>query len=292
MNKVLVITDSNSGVTQDEGKSIGVKVVSMPFIVDGEEFYEEITLSQEKFYELLKNPNVDVKTSQPSSYFISDLWRESLKEYDEIIYIPMSSGLSSSCQSATNLSHTDEFEGKVFVVDNQRISVTQKESVYEAVEMIKLGKTGKEIYDYLMDTKMLSSIYILVDTLKYLKKGGRVTPAAALLGSMLRIKPVLQIKGFKLDAFFKALNVKQAKLKMIAQLKADLEGEFKEYYEQGKMTISLAHTQNFEEVEKFKNEIAEAIPNVPIRFVDPLSLSVSCHIGPGALACTLCIKNY
>lgn len=292
MKKVLIITDSNSGITQREANQLGIKVVPMPFVINGEEYFEEISLSQESFYELLKNPDISIATSQPSSYYIQDLWNESLKEYETIVHIPMSSGLSSSCQTAINLSHTDEFEGKVFVVDNQRISITLKEAVYEAVELAKLGKSASEISDYLTKTKFVSSIYIMVDTLKYLKRGGRVTPAAALLGSMLRIKPVLQIRGYKLDAFYKALNMKQAKMKMIEQIKLDLNGEFAEYYKQGKMVISLAHTQNFEEIKKFKEEVKKAIPDVEIRFVDPLSLSVSCHIGPGAIAVACHIKSY
>lgn len=290
MKRVLIITDSNAGIRQNEAKQLGIKIVPMPFIINGEEFYEDINLSQDEFYNKLQDPNANISTSQPSAYYLSEIWDECLKEYEEIVYIPMSSGLSASQANAQ--SQSVYYNGRVHVVDNQRISVTQKESVLEAIELARQGKTGKEIREYLEETKHLSSIYIVVDTLKYLKKGGRVTPAGAALGTILRIKPVLQIRGKKLDAFFKAMNIKQAKLKMIAQAKQDLENDFKEYYEQGKMVISVAHTQNFEEAEKFKDEIIKMIPGAIVRFVDPLSLSVSCHIGPGSLAIALSIKNY
>ena len=290
MKRVLIITDSNAGIRQDEAKQLGIKIVPMPFIINGEEYYEDINLSQEEFYEKLQDPNANISTSQPSAFYLTELWDECLKEYEEIVYIPMSSGLSASQANAQNQSVY--YNGKVHVVDNQRISVTQKESVLEAIELANQGKSAKEIREYLENSKHLSSIYIVVDTLKYLKKGGRVTAAGAALGTILRIKPVLQIRGKKLDAFFKAMNIKQAKLKMISQAKFDLENDFKEYYEQGKMVISVAHTQNFEEAEKFKDEIIKMIPGAIVRFVDPLSLSVSCHIGPGSLAIALSVKNY
>ncbi|MBE6142769.1 MAG: DegV family protein [Erysipelotrichaceae bacterium] len=290
MKRVLIITDSNAGILQSEAKELGIKIVPMPFIINGEEYYEDINLSQKEFYEKLQNENASISTSQPSTYYLRELWDECLKDYEEIVYIPMSSGLSASQANAQ--AQSTYYKGRVQVVDNQRISVTQKESVLEALELVKLGKTAKEIREYLENTKDIASIYIVVDTLKYLKKGGRVTPAGAALGTILRIKPVLQIRGKKLDAFFKAMNIKQAKLKMISQVKYDLENDFKQYYEEGKMVISIAHTQNFEEAEKFKDDIIKMIPGVIVRFVDSLSLSVSCHIGPGALAIACCIKNY
>ena len=290
MKRVLIITDSNAGILQSEAKTLGIKIIPMPFIINGEEYYEDINLSQKEFYEKLENENASVSTSQPSTYYLRELWDEALKEYEEIVYIPMSSGLSASQANAQ--AQSTYYKGRVQVVDNQRISVTQKESVLEAIELVKQGKTAREIREYLESTKEISSIYIVVDTLKYLKKGGRVTAAGAALGTILRIKPVLQIRGKKLDAFFKAMNIKQAKIKMITQMKLDLENDFKEYYEQGKMIISIAHTQNYEEAEKFKDDIIRMIPGVIVRFIDPLSLSVSCHIGPGALAVACVIKNY
>lgn len=290
MNKLMIITDSNAGILQSEAKELGITVVPMPFVINGEEFYEDISLTQKEFYEKLKNPDADIHTSQPSSFYLEDLFENLLNDYEELVYIPMSSGLSATCQNATALAQ--KFNGRVFVVDNQRISVTQKESVFEAIEMAKRGKNGQEIHDYLVNTKKTSIIYIMVATLKYLKKGGRVTPTAAALGSMLRIKPVLVIKGEKLDSFFKALTLKQAKLKMIDQIREDCETLFKEEYDKGLMVVSVAHTDNEEEALKFKEEILSALPKLKFRFVDPLSLSVSCHIGPGALAIAIAIDSY
>ena len=290
MKKVKIITDSNSGILQSEASEYGIIVVPMPFIINSEEYFEEISLDQKKFYKMLEDPNANVSTSQPSNLYLTDLWDTVLQNYDEIVYIPMSSGLSASCENAK--SAAEKYEGKVQVVNNQRISVTQKESVLEAIELANRGKSAKEIKDYLEESKMISSIYIMVDTLKYLKKGGRVTPAGAALGALLRIKPVLLIRGQKLDSFFKALSPRAAKAKMISQIKEELENEFKEYYEAGKMVVDVAHTNNYLEAENFKKEIEEKIPGVKVQHVDPLSLSVSCHIGPGSLAIAVSVKNY
>lgn len=290
MKKVKIITDSNSGILQSEASEYGIIVVPMPFIINSEEYFEEISLDQKKFYKMLEDPNANVSTSQPSNLYLTDLWDTVLQDYDEIVYIPMSSGLSASCENAK--SAAEKYEGRVQVVNNQRISVTQKESVLEAIELANRGKSAKEIKDYLEESKMISSIYIMVDTLKYLKKGGRVTPAGAALGALLRIKPVLLIRGQKLDSFFKALSPRAAKAKMISQIKDELENEFKEYYEAGKMVVDVAHTNNYLEAENFKKEIEEKIPGVKVQHVDPLSLSVSCHIGPGSLAIAVSVKNY
>ena len=289
MDKLLIITDSNSGILQSEAKELGIIVIPMPFTINDEEFFEEISISQEEFYKHLQN-DVDVKTSQPSQIYLEELWTESLKEYEEIIYIPMSSGLSATCENAKNFAKN--FDGKVQVVDNLRISLSQKESVFEAIAMKKLGKSAKEIKNYLEGTKEKASIYITMGVLKYLKKGGRISPAAAALGSALKIKPILSSRGGKFEKFSVVLSLNQAKAKMISKIKQELENEFKEEYEQGKICISVAHTQNEEEALKFKEEILEKIPNITFRFIDPLSLSVSCHIGPGALAICACVNNY
>ena len=226
--------------------------------------------------------NAQVTTSQPSQYFLKELWEEQLKEYDEIVYIPMSSGLSGTCANATALA--GEFNGKVQVVDNHRISVTQKHSVLEASHLAQQGKTAKEIKDFLESQSNLTSIYISMGTLKYLKKGGRITAAAAALGSLLRIKPILSSQGGNFEKFAITLNVGQAKKKIIMQLKQDLETKFKDLYDAGQIVVSVAHTQNHVEAQKFKDEILKEIPNVKCTYLNPLSLSVSCHIGPGALA--------
>lgn len=292
MSKVAVVTDSNSGITLAQAKAKGIFIVPMPFIIDGNEYEEEISLSQEEFYKKLIG-DASISTSQPSTYSLSELWNEILKEYDEIIYIPMSSGLSNSCQTATILSHEEDFEGKVHVLDLQRISVTQKSAAYEAKYLLDHGKTCEEVCSYLMGTKMHASIYIMVDTLKYLKRGGRVTPTAAALANLLNIKPVLQIQGQKLDSFTKVLSVRVARIKMINAIKADMESRFKEEIEKGEVILSMAYTNNVDEALDFKKQIEEAIPELPVVFSNPLSLSVSCHIGPGALAVTIqhsCVK--
>ncbi len=282
MGKIAVITDSNSGITQSEAKELGIRVVPMPFYINGELFLEDITLTQEEFYQRL-GEDAEISTSQPSPGDIVDLWEEVLEEYDEIIYIPMSSGLSGSCQTAIMLAN--DFEGKVFVVDNQRISVTQRQSVLDALAMAEKGMTGQEIYDVLMKEKLEASIYITVDTLKYLKKGGRITAAGATLGTMLNIKPVLQIQGEKLDAFAKVRGLKAAKKTMIKAVEEDRNGRFagKEVYIHG------AYTCSDEEADEWRQELMDKFPGYNIR-MDRLSLSVACHIGPGSRAVT-CIKK-
>lgn len=283
MNKIRIVTDSNSGITQEEAKKLGVFVIPMPFLINGEEYYEDINLTQEQFYEHLRG-DASVSTSQPSIASVTELWDELLKEDCEIVHIPMSSGLSETCHTAQSLAK--EYNGKVHVVDNQRISVTQKQSVLDALKLAENGISASQIKEILEQTKRDSSIYIALDTLKYLKKGGRLTPAAALIGSILRIKPVLQIQGEKLDAFKKVLSLKQAKQEMIGAIRHDLSTRFAQFRANGEMTLSVAHTDNFAEADTFRKELEQLFPDVPVLFVDPLSLSVSCHIGPGALAVT------
>ena len=284
MSKVAIITDSNSGISQVEAEGLGIFVVPMPFIVNDETLFEDINLTKEQFFEKLKD-DADISTTQPSPEQVMNLWDEVLeKGYDEIIHIPMSSGLSGSCSTAMALSQDDDYEGKVFVVDNQRISVTLRQSVLDALEMAKAGMSAAQIHDKLMDMKMDASIYIMLDTLKYLKKGGRITPAAAALGTILKLKPVLQIQGEKLDAFAKARTLNQAKSIMINAIKSDIENRFGG--DVNNVWLEIAHTQNFEEAENLKQEILKVWPEYPADQIitDQLSLSVSCHIGPGALA--------
>lgn len=282
MSKVKIITDSNSGITQSQGKELGVEVVPMPFFIGETQYLEDISMTQEDFYQALLDDKVEVSTSQPSPETIMDTWRKTLEEYDEIVHIPMSSGISSSCATATMLAQEEEFEGKVFVVDNQRISVTQRRTVLQAKELAEKGFSAKEIHDILFRDKFESSIYIMVDTLKFLKKGGRLTPAVAAIGTVLRIKPVLQIQGEKLDSYAKVKTLKQAKQTMFKAVDRDFEKRF----DAGKMYIDIAHTQNLAEAEKFKEELEQRYPGHDVH-IDPLSLSVSCHIGPGALAVAL-----
>ena len=279
MSKVIVVTDSNSGITPDEAKMLGVEVLPMPFYINEQMYYENIDLTQEQFYEKLAAGG-DIKTSMPLVGDVTDKWDELLKEYDEIVYIPMSSGLSSSCETAYMLSQ--DYDGKVQVVNNQRISVTMRQSVIDAKKLAEAGKNAAEIKQILEDAKFESSIYIMVDTLTYLKKGGRITPAAATLGTLLKLKPVLQIQGEKLDAFAKARTVKQAKSIMIDAMKSDFEKRFGNP-DGSQINLEMAYTHDLAAAEAFKEEVQAAFPNNEI-VMNPLSLSVSCHIGPGALA--------
>ncbi len=281
MAKVKIVTDSNSGITQAEAQELGIYVLPMPFLIGGEEYFEDITLTQKGFYELLKS-NAQVSTSQPAIGSVTELWDRLLEDGSEIVHIPMSSGLSESLHTAERLAA--DYGERVQVVDNQRISVTQRQSVYDALELAKRGNSAKEIKEYLMKTKFDSSIYISLATLKYLKKGGRLTPAAALIGTILKIKPVLQIQGEKLDAFKKVQTLRQAKSVMIEAMKHDFATRFKDLVAAGEMALNIAHTDNEVEAQNFKQEVEAVFPDVPVVFVDPLSLSVSCHIGPGALA--------
>lgn len=276
MEKIAIVTDSNSGITQEKAKKLGIRVLPMPFYINGELFYEDITLTQEEFYQRLAE-DADISTSQPSPAEVTGLWDEVLQDNDKIIYIPMSSGLSSSCETAMGLAR--DYEGKVYVVDNQRISITQQQSVWDAIEMRDKGMSAEEIVDVLMREKLEASIYITVDTLKYLKKGGRVTPAAAAIGTVLNLKPVLTIQGEKLDAFAKVRGIKAAKKTMLDAMEKDIKERFagKEVHLEG------AYTCSDEAAQEWKQEIAERLPGYDI-VMDRLSLSVSCHIGPGAIA--------
>ncbi len=283
MSKTAIVTDSNSGITQAEGKELGIFVVPMPFLVNGEQFYEDINLTQEEFYEKLKS-GAEVSTSQPIVGELLAFWDKILEEYDDMVYIPMSSGLSESCSTAKMLAQ--DYNGRIQVVDNQRISITQKQSVLDAKAMIEAGMPAADIKNHLEETKMDSSIYICLPTLKYLKKGGRITPAAAAVGTALHLRPVLQIQGERLDKFrMTTVTMKAAKAAMVEGLKSDLENRFKDLAANGELVLAVAHTQNEDKAEEFKNELKKIFPDVPFTFVNPLSLSVACHIGPGALAC-------
>ena len=278
--KIAVITDSNSGITQAEARKLGIFVLPMPFMIDGKEYFEDINLTQKEFYERLEDGS-DISTSQPSPEAVMELWDQVLKEYDQIVHIPMSSGLSSSFQSAIMLAEV--YEGKVEVVNNQRISVTLRQSALDALELAGRGMDAGQIKEKLEEVKFESIIYITVDTLKYLKKGGRITPAAAALGTLLRLKPVLQIQGEKLDAFAKARTMKQAKSIMITAISKDLEERFGDA-SGANIHLEIAHTDNEEAALELEKELKGLFPNTGEIVIAPLSLSVSCHIGPGSLA--------
>lgn len=286
MKKTAIVTDSNSGITQEEGKKMGISVIPMPFYIDDELFLEGISLTQEEFYEQLKNDRA-ISTSQPNPTSVCELWDTLLKEYDEIVHIPMSSGLSATCSTAQGLAR--DYDGKVQVVDNQRISVTMRQSVLDAIALRDAGASAEQIRKTLEDEKFESSIYITLETLKYLKKGGRITPAAAALGTVLNLKPVLQIQGEKLDAYAKVRGKKQAKKVMIKAMQEDFEKRFARYVEEGLMCLEVAYAGNPEEALEWKKELEEVFPGYDIH-MDPLSLSVACHIGHGALA-VACAKK-
>lgn len=279
MSKVAIVSDSNSGITQSEARELGITILPMPFFAGEETYYEDINLTQAEFYQMLSE-DVNISTSMPLVGDVTDAWDKLLEEYDEIVHIPMSSGLSGSCETALMLAQ--DYDGRVQVVNNQRISVTQRQSVLDAMALAGQGKNAAEIREILEREKFESSIYIMVDTLYYLKKGGRITPAAAALGTLLKLKPVLQIQGEKLDAFAKARTVKQAKNIMIEAMRNDFANRFHAPNGEG-MYLEMAYTKDLESAETFRKEVEEAFPGMEIH-MDPLSLSVSCHIGPGALA--------
>lgn len=280
MKKTAIITDSNSGITQDEAKQMGISLIAMPFTINGELYHEGIDLDHEKFFELQES-GADISTSQPSITEVTTLWDSLLKEYDEIVHISMSSGLSSSCQTANMLAQ--DYDGKVQVVDNQRISVTQKSSVLNAIELAKRGYGAAQIKEILEKTKFDSSIYVTLETLKYLKKGGRITPAAAALGTLLKIKPVLQIHEEKLDAFAKVRTKKQAKKIMLEAVIKDMTNRFGSDGKGTGIDIYMAYTGDDKEINEFKAEVNEIFPEHKI-ICDPLALSISCHLGKGAIA--------
>lgn len=281
MGNVAIVTDSNSGISQAEGKELGIYVIPMPFLVDGKLYFEDVDMNKEQFYHFLEN-DADLSTSQPSPGDVMDLWDKLLKEYDEIVHIPMSSGLSASCSTAMGLAR--DYDGKVQVVDNQRISVTMQQSVMDAKHLVAAGKSAAQIKEILEKEALESSIYLMVDTLKYLKKGGRITPAAALLGSALNLKPILQIQGDKLDAYKKVRGVKAAKKNMLEAMKKDVEGRFSDYVTKGQLKLHVAYTTDEETAKQWKEEVQSVFPDIAISRMDPLSFSVTCHTGPGVLA--------
>ena len=281
MSSVAIVTDSNSGISQAEGKELGIYVIPMPCLVDGKLYYENVDITKEQFYHFMES-DADLTTSQPSPGDVMDLWDKLLKEYDEIVHIPMSSGLSASCSTAMGLAQ--DYDGKVQVVNNQRISVTMQQSVMDAKHLAATGKSAAQIKEILEKEALESSIYLVVDTLKYLKKGGRITPAAALLGSALNLKPLLQIQGEKLDAYKKVRGMKAAKKNMLDAMKKDVEGRFADYVAKGQLKLHVAYTTDEETAKQWMEEVQNAFPDLTITRMDQLSFSITCHTGPGVLA--------
>lgn len=286
--RTAVMTDSNSGITEKEAQELGIFLLPMPVIIEDEIHYEGQDLTQESFYQSLTSGK-NITTSQPSPGDVMAMWEKILQEgYDQVVHIPMSSGLSNSCETAMSLS--DEYEGRVCVVDNHRISVPMRESVLDAVEMAKEGRTAEEIRKKLENTAYDASIYIAVDTLEFLKKGGRVTPAGAALGAVLSIKPILTIQGDKLDAFAKVRGMKKCRHKMIEAIREEMNTRFADV-ERGRLVIGTAGAGlSREEEEQWKNEVADAFPQMAV-YYNPLSVSIGCHLGPGAMGIAVCVKN-
>lgn len=283
MSKTAILTDTNSGILQKEADELGIFLLHMTFTVNDVDYREEIDIQWDKFYNMLSDPHTTVSTTQPSPGELTEMWDSILKDYDELVYIPMSSGLSSSCQTAKLLAMSD-YEGKVWVVDNKRISVTQYQSVIDAKAMADSGKAAAEICEILERDAADSSIYIMVNKLNYLKRGGRVTAAGALIANVMNLKPVLQIQGAKLDAYSKCRGTKAAKQSMLQAMKKDFEGRFKELADAGEMTLHVSFCDmTVFEIESWKSEVREAFPGYTLHSA-PLSLSIGCHIGPGALA--------
>ena len=284
--KVAIITDSNSGITQEEGKQLGIRIVPMPFMINGEEYLEDITLTQQEFYAKLGEGS-DISTSQPSPESIMALWDEVLEEYDEIVHIPMSSGLSGSCQTAMMLA--EDYDGKVEVVNNQRISVTQRQSALDAKELAAKGMCAAEIKEKLEAVKFDSSIYITLDTLKYLKKGGRISSVAAVAADVLNIKPVMKFGVGKLDVYQKCRGIKNARKAMIDAIKKEFATTFKDAYEAGKVYLMAASSSTEEVTREWVAQIKENFPGLDV-MCDNLSLGLSCHIGPDGLGIACCTK--
>lgn len=286
MKKIAIVTDSNAGILPEEAEEKQIFMLPMPFMIDGKDYLENVNLTSGAFYQMMKE-NKSISTSQPAPGDVLALWDKVLEEYEELVYIPMSSGLSASCQSAYMLSK--DYEGRVQVVDNRRISVTQKSAVYDALALAEKGKSASEIRNILELDGDNSSIYIMLDTLYYLKKGGRITPAAAAIGTVLRLKPVLQIQGSLLDAFAKARTINHAKTTMINAVRSDMENRFGGADPEN-CSLFIAHTDNGEMAMQFKAEVEAAFPGFRVDELDPLSLVISCHIGPGSLALACCKK--
>lgn len=295
MKKIALVIDNSGSMTQEEMQKANItKVIPISFIVNGEEYYENKNMSYDQFYNFLKDKNTDVSTSQPSIEAVKEEWRSILKDYNEIVYVILSSGLSEACNAAIYASHDPEFEGKVFVPNNQRVAFLNKIQMFQARAMINEGKSGAEIKEYLEQTKADAGVYIAVDTLKYLKKGGRVTPAAAAIGTLLNIKPILQIHGGKLDAYAKVMSMKQAKSKMIAATKKEIEERYPEEAKQGKVYIGMAHSNpdvNAQELKDFEADVRAAFPEYPFFTHDPLPLFIVCHTGPNAMAVGYCVDK-
>lgn len=279
MERIAVMTDTNSGMTPEEARQAGVALLAMPFTVDGRACLEHLDLSQDEFYRLQVQGS-EITSSQPAPADLLSMWDSLLEEHDSILYIPMTSGLSGSCATAAGLAQ--DYDGRVLVVDNHRISVPLKQAVLEAVRLRDAGRTAREIADRLMEKALESHIYITVEDLSFLKKTGRITPAVAAVGTVLNIKPVMKILDGKLDMHCKVRGMKQARQTMLDAVRADLEGPFA-----GKKTvIAAAYSGDEDQGRAWAEVVRQEFAGLPF-MSDPLPLSIGCHVGPGALGAAI-----
>lgn len=281
MSKIGIATDSHSGVTPAMAKDMGIRVLPMPFYVEEECYYEEVSITRADFFEQLK-ADKKVSTSQPSPEDVMKFWREALKEYDEVVYIPMSSGLSGSCGTAMMLAQDDEFEGKVFVVDNGRVSTPLVRSIMDAQEMVEEGLGAAKIKEVLEAEKDKMSIYIAVETLEFLQKGGRISATTAALGTMLNIKPILKLGVGLLETYKKSRGMKKAKKEMLEAISYDLDNTFREYHDKGEAYLLVATSADEETTNAWIEEVKAAFPGMDV-LAGNLSLGICCHTGEGAL---------
>ncbi len=282
--KIAIATDTNSGITAMEGEKLGVFVLAMPVNLEETIHYEGIDITSEQLYDAMRQHR-DVSTSQPSPGQLMELWDGILaKGYDEIVYIPMSSGLSGSCQSAALFAQ--DYDGRVQVVDNHRISVTQKESVISALRLVEQGYDAGQIRDFLEKHAYDASIYITVDSMEYLKKGGRVTPAAATLATVLNLKPVLTIQGDKLDAFAKVRGMKLAESKMIEAIHQDRAERFKDVPESRLLIETAGTLENGELAEHWRQQVQAEFPFAKVSYAN-LPCSIACHLGMNSVAAVI-----
>ena len=281
MKSIGVATDSHSGITPQEAEKLDVMVLPMPFYIGEQCYYEEVSITREEFFEHLNNVE-KVSTSQPSPEAVMELWREGLKKYESLLYIPMSSGLSGACNTAKMLANEDEFLGKVFVVDNGRISTPLHRSVMDALDLIEEGYAVNEVKDILENARADMSIYLSVETLEHLKNGGRITPATAAIGTLMNIKPILKLDVGILEAYRKCRGMKKARREMLEAIKGDLENTYRQYYENGDVYLLAASTADEETTKGWVEEIKAMFPEMDV-LCDNLSLGIACHTGEGAL---------
>ncbi len=288
MKRIAITTDTNSGMIPHEMDEQGIFVLPMPFVIDGTSLLESVELSRDNFYDKLIS-DANISTSQPSVTEVSEFWLDILKNYDEIVHIPTSSVLSNSCSTAMAIAKQEEFAGKVFVVDNRRISIALKSSVLDAAKLREQGKSSEEIKAYLENTASDYSIYLSIENMKYLKKGGRVSPAVAAIGSMLKLRPVLHLGGDKLEKFAIPRTLLKAKETIINAVNKDLTTNFKDALANGEMKLCIAYANNPDDAKTFQAEVEKRFPNVSVLCNDPISLSIACHTGPATIALS-CIR--